>query len=37
MSSTVIDAGFGEILTTAEKLRWVISSGEKYLLPESRP
>lgn len=32
----VIDAAFGEILTTAEKLRWLIENGEKVLSPEFR-
>ncbi|KAI5480677.1 aldehyde dehydrogenase [Pseudohyphozyma bogoriensis] len=34
---TLVDAAFGEILVTAEKLRWVIAYGEQYLTPESRP
>lgn len=34
---TVVDAAFGEILTTAEKLRWVIAYGEQHLAPDSRP
>ncbi|KAK4987525.1 Meiotic Sister-Chromatid recombination aldehyde dehydrogenase [Elasticomyces elasticus] len=34
---TRIDALFGEILVTAEKLRWSIDHGEKALRPESRP
>lgn len=33
----MVDAAFGEILTTAEKLRWVIANGESHLSPESRP
>ena len=32
----MIDAAFGEILTTAEKLRWSIANGEKVLGPETR-
>lgn len=32
----VVDAAFGEILVTAEKLRWVIANGEGILKPESR-
>lgn len=31
---TKIDAMFGEILVTLEKLRWIIDSGEQYLQPE---
>ncbi|GAA5880462.1 hypothetical protein JCM8547_007900 [Rhodosporidiobolus lusitaniae] len=34
---TLIDAAFGEILTTCEKLRWVIANGEDVLKPEPRP
>jgi hypothetical protein len=34
---TVVDAAFGEILTTCEKLRWVLAYGEDSLKPESRP
>ncbi|BGP20001.1 hypothetical protein JCM10213_006779 [Rhodosporidiobolus nylandii] len=33
---TLIDAAFGEILTTCEKLRWVIANGEGVLTPEHR-
>ena len=33
----LLDASFGEILVTAEKLQWVISHGEKALRPERRP
>jgi len=33
---TKVDAAFGEILVTAEKLKWVINHGEKALLPEKR-
>lgn len=32
----VVDASFGEILTTCEKLRWVIANGEQILKPEQR-
>jgi hypothetical protein len=32
----VIDAALGEILTTAEKLRWLIAHGEVLLKPERR-
>ena len=34
---TRIDAFFGEILVTAEKLKWTINHGEKALAPEKRP
>ncbi|KAK7723329.1 Meiotic Sister-Chromatid recombination aldehyde dehydrogenase [Botryosphaeria dothidea] len=34
---TRVDSGFGEILVTAEKLKWTIGHGEKALKPESRP
>lgn len=33
----MVDAAFGEILTTAEKLRWLIAYGEEHLKPEARP
>ena len=32
----VIDANFGEILPTCEKLRWTIEHGERSLKPEYR-
>ena len=31
-----VDAVFGEILTTLEKLRWTMNNGEQYLRPEYR-
>ncbi|KAF2083649.1 aldehyde dehydrogenase-like protein [Saccharata proteae CBS 121410] len=34
---TRIDSSFGEILVTAEKLKWTIAHGEKALKPERRP
>ncbi|PNS14769.1 hypothetical protein CAC42_1998 [Sphaceloma murrayae] len=34
---TKVDALFGEILVTAEKLKWTIDHGEAALLPERRP
>ncbi|KAJ5094785.1 hypothetical protein N7456_010646 [Penicillium angulare] len=34
---TKVDACFGEILVTAEKLKWTIDHGEKALLPSRRP
>ncbi|GAA5924863.1 hypothetical protein JCM1841_006954 [Sporobolomyces salmonicolor] len=33
---TLVDAAFGEILTTCEKLRWTIANGEEYLKPDYR-
>lgn len=32
----MVDAAFGEVLTTCEKLRWVIANGEERLKPEYR-
>ncbi|KAF2404397.1 Aldedh-domain-containing protein [Trichodelitschia bisporula] len=34
---TRVDASFGEILVTAEKLKWTIDHGEKALRPQRRP
>jgi acyl-CoA reductase-like NAD-dependent aldehyde dehydrogenase len=34
---TMVDASLGEILVTAEKLKWTIDHGEDSLRPESRP
>lgn len=34
---TKVDASFGEILVTAEKLKWTITHGEKALKAERRP
>ncbi|KAJ9663141.1 Meiotic Sister-Chromatid recombination aldehyde dehydrogenase [Coniosporium apollinis] len=34
---TRVDSSFGEILVTAEKLKWTIDHGEKALKPEKRP
>ncbi|KAH8695186.1 putative oxidoreductase [Talaromyces proteolyticus] len=34
---TKVDASLGEILVTAEKLKWTIDHGEKALTAESRP
>ncbi|KAJ9192721.1 hypothetical protein DTO021D3_9066 [Paecilomyces variotii] len=34
---TKVDASFGEILVTTEKLKWTIDHGEKALRTESRP
>ena len=33
----MVDAAFGEILVTAEKLKWTIKHGEKALRPSRRP
>ncbi|BGP03337.1 Meiotic Sister-Chromatid recombination aldehyde dehydrogenase [Rhodotorula toruloides] len=34
---TIVDAAFGEILTTCEKLRWLIANAEDSLRPDYRP
>jgi acyl-CoA reductase-like NAD-dependent aldehyde dehydrogenase len=34
---TMVDASLGEILVTAEKLKWTIDHGEAALKPEKRP
>ncbi|ORX93281.1 Aldehyde/histidinol dehydrogenase, partial [Clohesyomyces aquaticus] len=34
---TMVDASLGEILVTAEKLKWTIDHGEEALKPERRP
>eukprot|EP00667_Euglena_gracilis_P005457 EG_transcript_5491 len=33
---TMVDAMFGEVMVTCEKLRWTIANGERYLRPEYR-
>jgi acyl-CoA reductase-like NAD-dependent aldehyde dehydrogenase len=33
---TMVDASLGEVLTTCEKIRWTLSSGEAALAPEYR-
>lgn len=33
---SVMDAYLGEILTSCEKIRWLVNNGEQYLLPERR-
>lgn len=33
---TMIDASLGEIMTTCEKLTWLLAEGEKWLKPEYR-
>lgn len=35
-SSLVLDAGLGEILTTAAKLDWLLDHGTRVLKPETR-
>ena len=35
-SVLVLDAGFGEILTTAAKLDWLLDHGSRILRPETR-
>ncbi|CAI5535720.1 unnamed protein product [Closterium sp. Naga37s-1] len=32
----LVDAGFGEILTTCEKIAWLLKEGERWLKPEYR-
>ena len=32
----LVDAAFGEVMVTCEKINWVLSEGEKWLLPEKR-
>ncbi|WFD33437.1 Meiotic Sister-Chromatid recombination aldehyde dehydrogenase [Malassezia cuniculi] len=34
---TIVDAAFGELLTTAAKLQWTIANGERVLRAETRP
>ncbi|GAA5846640.1 hypothetical protein JCM9279_003391 [Rhodotorula babjevae] len=34
---TLVDAAFGEILTTCEKLRWLIANAEAAIAPDYRP
>lgn len=34
---TLVDAAFGEILTTCEKLRWLVANAEQALKPDYRP
>jgi len=34
---TVTEASLGEVMTTCEKIRWIVASGEGALAPESRP
>lgn len=32
----MVDAAFGELIVTCEKIHWLLSQGEKWLRPESR-
>ncbi len=32
----MVDAAFGEVIVTCEKLWWLIKEGERYLRPEAR-
>ena len=32
----MLDAGMGEIITTCEKIRWLLAEGEQWLRPEAR-
>ncbi len=32
----MVDAAFGEVLVTCEKIRWLLSEGERWLRPETR-
>ena len=32
----LVDAAFGEILTTMEKIKWLLKEGERWLRPEMR-
>lgn len=34
---TALEAMLGEVMTTCEKIRWLIANGEKVLRPEPRP
>jgi acyl-CoA reductase-like NAD-dependent aldehyde dehydrogenase len=34
---TLLDASLGEIITTLEKINWLLAEGEKALSPEQRP
>jgi acyl-CoA reductase-like NAD-dependent aldehyde dehydrogenase len=33
---TMVDASLGEIMTTCEKITWLLDEGEKWLKPEYR-
>ena len=32
----MVDAAFGEVMVTCEKISWLIREGERYLTPEKR-
>lgn len=32
----LVDAAFGEVMVTCEKIAWLLSEGEKWLRPERR-
>ena len=32
----MVDAAFGEVMVTCEKIAWLIREGERYLKPERR-
>jgi hypothetical protein len=32
----MVDAAFGEVMVTCEKIWWLINEGERWLRPESR-
>lgn len=32
----MVDASLGEIMTTCEKITWLLSEGERWLKPEHR-
>jgi len=32
----MVDASLGEIMTTCEKINWLLDEGEKWLKPEYR-
>ncbi|KAJ8766446.1 hypothetical protein K2173_022505 [Erythroxylum novogranatense] len=36
IGKTMVDASFGEIMTTCEKITWLLAEGEKWLKPEYR-
>ncbi|PRW57735.1 Aldehyde dehydrogenase 22A1 [Chlorella sorokiniana] len=33
----MVDAAFGEVIVTCEKIWWLVQQGEQYLKPETRP
>jgi acyl-CoA reductase-like NAD-dependent aldehyde dehydrogenase len=32
----MVDAAFGEVMVTLEKIQWLCAEGERWLLPEKR-